>query len=275
MRVAQPGRAVRTEQVDIDGLSLRAAVWPAQSSHPPLLLFNGLGGNLELMQPFIDALQGIEVACFDMPGVGGSGLARRPYRLRTMARLAARVAVRLGYGDVDVLGVSWGGAVAQEFARRNRTRCRRLVLCATTAGALGSLPGSPRVLAAMLSPRRYHDPGYMEREAGRIYGGKFRTDPELVRQHAARVRWPSTAGYWLQLFAMMGWSSLPWLWRLPQPTLVIAGADDPIVRPINGRILARCIPHARLEMIDDGHLFLVSSPERSAALVREFLGSTC
>ena len=71
--------------------------------------------------------------------------------------------------------------------------------------------------------------------------------------------------------AVLGWSSLPWLRCLPQPTLVLAGTDDPLVPVVNGYILASLIPNARLATIDDGHLFLVTSAGRSAELVSDFL----
>ena len=85
------------------------------------------------------------------------------------------------------------------------------------------------------------------------------------------MRWSSDIGYYLQLIAVLGWSSLPWLRFLPQPTLVIAGTDDPLVPIANGHILASLIPDARLVTIDDGHLFLVTSASRAAALVSDFL----
>jgi pimeloyl-ACP methyl ester carboxylesterase len=75
----------------------------------------------------------------------------------------------------------------------------------------------------------------------------------------------------LQLLAGFGWTSLPWLKRLAQPTLVITGTDDPIVPVVNGRILARLIPNARLVTINDGHLFLVTNAHVSARIVSEFL----
>jgi pimeloyl-ACP methyl ester carboxylesterase len=111
----------------------------------------------------------------------------------------------------------------------------------------------------------------MTRIAGEIYGGAFRRSPELVREHLRHVNWTSDYGYYLQLTAGFGWSSLPWLPFLPQPTLVIAGNDDPLVRVINGRILASLIPNARLITLDDGHLFLVTSAYESARVVSEFL----
>jgi poly(3-hydroxyalkanoate) depolymerase len=254
---------------DVGGQTLRVGVRRGAKEFP-LLLFNGIGASIELVEPFLDALKGPEAIIFDVPGVGGSPPPRLPYRPSTLTRLSARLLDQLGYGQVDVLGVSWGGALAQQFAFQQATRCRRLVLAATSPGHL-MVPGKPTVLLKMATPRRYKDPDYMKRIAGDIYGGACRGAPEVVRQHLRHVRWASDYGYYLQLAAGFGWSSLPWLHSLSQPTLVMAGTDDPIVPLVNGRILARLIPHARLVTIDDGHLFLVTSASESAEIISEFL----
>jgi len=169
-----------------------------------------------------------------------------------------------------VLGFSWGGAVAQQFAYQQSKRCRRLILAATSPGHL-MVPGRLTVLLKMATPRRYKDPDHMKRIAGDIYGGSLRNSPELAGKHVRHVRWSSDYGYYLQLLAGLGWSSLPWLRRLVQPTLVMAGTDDPLVPVINGRILARLIPNARLVAINDGHLFLVTNADDSAKIISEFL----
>ena len=256
---------------DIGGQVLRVGVRRGAKAGPPLLLFNGIGANLELAAPFLDALDGHEVILFDVPGVGGSPAPTLPYRPSTMARLSARLLDQLGYEQVDVLGVSWGGALAQQFAFQQGTRCRRLILAATSPGHL-MVPGQLAVLLKLATPRRYRDPDYLTRIAGDIYGGRLRRAPELVVSHLRHVRWSSDYGYYLQLIAGFGWSSLPWLPFLRQPTLVMAGTDDPIVPVANGIILARLIPDARLVTIEDGHLFLVTSAGTSAAIISEFLG---
>jgi poly(3-hydroxyoctanoate) depolymerase len=127
------------------------------------------------------------------------------------------------------------------------------------------------VLLKMATPRRYKDADYMRRIAGDIYGGALRGSPELVRKHLRHVRWSSDYGYYLQLVACFGWSSLPWLHLLAQRTLVMTGTDDPLVPVVNGRILATLIPDARLVTIDDGHLFLVTSAREAAATISGFL----
>ena len=256
---------------DIGGQVLRVGVRRGAKAGPPLLLFNGIGANLELAAPFLDALDGHEVILFDVPGVGGSPAPTLPYRPSTMARLSARLLDQLGYEQVDVLGVSWGGALAQQFAFQQGKRCRRLILAATSPGHL-MVPGQLAVLLKLATPRRYRDPDYLTRIAGDIYGGRLRRAPELVLSHLRHVRWSSDYGYYLQLIAGFGWSSLPWLPFLRQPTLVMAGTDDPIVPVANGMILARLIPDARLVTIEDGHLFLVTSAGTSAAIISEFLG---
>jgi poly(3-hydroxyalkanoate) depolymerase len=255
---------------DVHGQMLRVGVRRGERTRPALLLFNGIGASIELVAPFLDALPGPEAIIFDVPGVGGSPAPALPYRPWTLARLSARLLDQLGHAQVDVLGVSWGGALAQQFAFLHAKRCRRLVLAATSPGHL-MVPGKLAVLLKMATPRRYKDPDYMKRIAGDIYGGALRGASESVREHLRHVRWSSDYGYYLQLIAGFGWSSLPWLRLLQQPTLVLAGTDDPIVPIVNARILTRLIPDARLVTVDDGHLFLVTSAEKSAGIISEFL----
>ena len=165
--------------------------------------------------------------------------------MRGIARSVEGVLDALGYDRVDVVGVSLGGVVAQQLARQAPQRVRRLVLAATGPG-LGGVPGSPRVLALMATPRRYRDPDYFQRVAGRLYGGAARHSPKAVlpSSSARFLRPPHLAAYLGQIYAITGWTSVPWLRRLPQPTLVLAGDDDPIVPAINARIVAHLIPDA-------------------------------
>jgi poly(3-hydroxyalkanoate) depolymerase len=266
---AIPG-AIEVRQISIRGQSLQVALKHGAAGRPPLLLFNGIGANWELARPFLDALKDTAAIIFDAPGVGGSPRPSLPYRPSTLARLAANLVAELGYDAIDVAGVSWGGAIAQQFAHQYPKLCRRLVLAATSPGVI-MVPASLPVLWKMATPRRYTDKDYMSSVAPEIYGGAFRNDPSLIGLHASATHGASNLGYLYQLLAMTGWSSLPWLWSLPQPTLVLMGSDDPLVPVINGRILARLIPNARLSLIDDGHLFMVTRPKETAAMIEAFL----
>ena len=267
--IAKPG-AIESRQVTIDGQLLQVAVRHGDGSGPPLLLFNGIGANWELAKPFLEALTRTTAIVFDVPGVGRSPRPLLPYRPSKLARLAAGLVAALGYAEVDAAGVSWGGGIAQQFAHQYPKLCRRLVLAATAPGVT-MVPASPSVLWKMATPRRYTDKDYMKRIAADIYGGAFRYDPSLIGRHAEAMQGAHNLGYLYQLLAVAGWTSLPWLWSLPQPTLVLMGSDDPLVPPINGHILAGLIPNAELRMIDDGHLFMVTRPAETAAVIEAFL----
>ena len=255
----------------INGQRLRIGIRPGAPHLPPLLVFNGIGGSLELIEPFVSAMPEREVVAFDVPGAGGSPPSVLPYRLPGLARLAHAILFELGHRDgVDALGVSWGGMLAQMFAFVWPSYCRKLVLVSTAPGAL-MVPGRPSVMAKLMSPRRFSDPDYFRSFAGQIYGGAFRSNPDLLPRRDAH-RAPSGRGYLYQLIAAAGWSSLPWLRLLPQPTLVVHGSDDPIIPLVNARIMSALIRRARLHVVNDGHMFLVTSAKDIAPLIHRFLG---
>jgi poly(3-hydroxyalkanoate) depolymerase len=207
---------------------------------------------------------------FDVPGVGHSPLPRRPYRISDVASLAARILDFFGHRHCDALGVSWGGAAAQQFARSEHERCRRLILCSTSPGSV-MVPARPTVLLKMATPRRLMSRDYARDVSGDIYGGDFRRDPDLATEAFRHVRWQSWQGYYYQLAAAAGWTSIHWLHRLEQPTLVMAGADDPIVPLANARLMCQLIPNSELRVFDCGHLFLLTRAEQSARAIDEFL----
>jgi poly(3-hydroxyalkanoate) depolymerase len=237
-----------------------------------LLLCNGIGASLELLQPFVDALDRRRpVIRFDMPGVGGSPAPVLPYHLATSARLLAGLLDQLGYPQADVLGISWGGALAQQFALSRPDRVRRLVLAATGTGAL-MVPARPTILLRMLTPRRHRDAGYAARIAGHLYGGSARTDPAVARDLLqATTRLGPARGYFYQLISAAGWTSLPRLARLRPPALILAGDDDPIIPLVNARIMRWLIKHSQLHVYQGGHLELAARPDRIAPVVEAFL----
>ncbi|QBR02307.1 poly(3-hydroxyalkanoate) depolymerase [Paraburkholderia pallida] len=263
---------MQIQTLDLDGQLLRVGVRRGRDDGVPLLLFNGIGANLELVEPFVAALEDVTVIVFDVPGVGGSPAPLIPYRFSTLAVLSEKLLTRLGYaGPVDVLGVSWGGALAQQFAHLYPRRCRKLILAATSPGVI-MVPARLSVLAKLVGPRRYTDPAYLKEVGAEIYGGAYRRDATLLDEHSRHIQAPRGRGYLYQLLAASGWTSLPWLGALRQPTLVMHGNDDPIVPLTNAKILAARIPKATLHVIDDGHLFLITRAREVAPLVKRFLG---
>jgi poly(3-hydroxyalkanoate) depolymerase len=256
------------------GHEVRVAVRPGTEGGPPLVLCNGIGASLDLLEPFVDEVDPrIEVVRFDVPGVGGSSTPKLPYNFSLLACFVGRLLDELGYDRFDALGISWGGGLAQQLAFQYPLRCRRVVLVSTGTGML-MVPARLSVLSKMITPRRYRDPGYARAIAPVLYGGRMRERPDEVRHVLyEQERLGSRAGYFLQLLAGLGWSSLPFLPLIRQRTLILAGNDDPIIPLVNARIMHALIPHATLHVYDDGHLGLLTSADELGPLVSRFLTS--
>lgn len=269
------GADVEVHDVSVGSRTLRVTRRPATgpgARRTPLLLCNGIGAATDVLDPLVAALPAdLDVIRFDPPGIGGSPAPRMPYHLTWMAHRIGQVLTRLGVREADVLGFSWGGMLAQQLAISRRRRVRKLVLAATGPGAL-MIPASPRVMAVMTSPRRHRDPAYVDAVASRIYGGALRDRPERAAEALrAGTRRGPMRGYYFQLLALSGWTSLPLLPAITADTLIIAGDDDPIVPRGNATMLQRGIRRSRVHRHPGGHLDLLLDPEPFAAEIDRFL----
>jgi pimeloyl-ACP methyl ester carboxylesterase len=180
-----------------------------------------------------------------------------------------RMLDELGYDQVDVLGFSWGGELAQQFAVQHGSRCRRLVLISTSTGVL-SVPGAPGMLAKMATP--HSSRGYAAAMAGSVHGGSSITRTDDVRRLFRDTRVAvSGRGYLYQLAAAASWSSLPFLRLIRQPVLVMGGDDDPIVPVTNARILAALIPNATLHVFAGGHVEPLTAATEFGPRISQFL----
>ena len=265
--------AIKYQTLRSGHMNFRVGVRPGLKNGTPLFLFNGIGASIELLAPFMDDLPELTMISFDAPGIGGTDVPSLPYRPRHLAHAVADILDQLEVEEVHILGVSWGGGPAQEFAYRYPDRCKRLILAATSAGFV-MVPGRPSAILRMANPRRYIDREYMDRIAGTLYGGSMRTNTVLREEHIARMRPPSGRGYYYQLLALAGWTSYHWLHKIRQPTLVLAGKHDPIIRPVNARILGGRIPNAEVVYVDCGHLFLLTRAKMLAPKLLSFLENT-
>lgn len=228
----------------------------------PLLLINGIGAAAEMWTPLVPHLGGHEVVAFDLPGVGSSPPSRRPLRMRALAEIVVGLLDRLGYGRIDVLGYSFGAALAQELVRRAPDRVGRLVLAAASTG-VGSLPPKPVAGLLMLTPTRYQNRAVARWILPAIAGGRTRRDRHVLEANLEHrlANPPSRLGYLEQMYAVTGWTSNPWLRRIRHRTLILHGDDDPLVPLINARNMARLMPDARLCVVPGaGHLFLLDEP---------------
>lgn len=253
----RPGPA--TEEIGLGAQRLRVSV---EGAGPPVLLIMGFAGSLELWEPLRTQLPGRQIVCFDAPGTGASKASPWPLTIPGLARLTDRLCGALGFSSLDVIGYSFGGIVAQHLAVRHPKRVRRVVLASTSPG-VGSLPGLRAAWQLLtVPPWSYRSATFLNTAAG-IFGGGLRQDPAAGARFLP-TRVPHWRGWLHQLFAVNTYSSLPLLPCLRQPTLVLAGDDDPLVPLVNARLIAGLVPDARLEIVPGGgHLMLL---ERAAEL---------
>ncbi|MEB3020026.1 poly(3-hydroxyalkanoate) depolymerase [Mycolicibacter sp. MYC017] len=271
LRAVTPSEFGEERYVATGGQRIRVNVRRG-GSRVPLVLCNGIGASLEVLDPLVQQLDAdLTVVRFDVPGTGGSPTSVLPYGFPYLAWVLGRVLTELGLGVVDVLGLSWGGALAQQFAFQNPRRCRRLVLVSTGTGAV-MVPARPRVLAKMLTPHRFSDPDYAAAIAGELYGGSVRAHGEDVAQLFVRqLSAGSKMGYLHQLLAGSIWTSLFALFTVRQETLIVAGTDDPIIPVVNAQIMNALLPHSRLHLHAGGHIDLVHNAVKLAPVIDEFL----
>lgn len=252
-------------QVVVGGLRTRVEI---RGDGPPLLMIMGLWGELAAWDPLVGRLTGYRTIAFDAPGIGGTDLPAVPLSLAGLARFAAGVLDAVGVARAHVLGVSFGGLVAQQLAALAPGRVDRLVLVSTVSGVM-CVPGQPGALLRLLRPWTLAGPDDPA-DAGAVFGGKLRRHPELL----ARLGLRGPAGispYVNRLAGLSGWWGLPWSVR--QPALVLTGDDDPLVPAGNSRILAACLPQGRLHVVPGGgHLVLFDSPAEVAPVISRFLG---
>jgi poly(3-hydroxyalkanoate) depolymerase len=270
--MTDPVRATTSVEKLVSVLGQQIRVDVRQGTGVPLVLCNGIGASLEVLDPLVGQLNpGTTVVRFDAPGAGGSPDSPLPYGFPYLAAVLGRLLRKIGIdGPVDVLGLSWGGALAQQFAFQNPRRCRRLVLVSTGTGAL-MIPGGPKILARMLTPRRFLDHDYAASIAGEIYGGTVREDPSMIKSLFDRqLMAGSRVGYLHQLLAGAAWTSLFALPLVRQQTLIVAGLDDPIIPVVNARIMGRLLPHATVHLHGGGHVDLITNARELAPVIEVF-----
>jgi len=266
MTAAASAAPIRDEQLRIRGLRIHAQIC---GEGEPLLLYSGIWGEVRLWERLLPHLSGFRTIAFDPPGIGRSQRPAYPLSMWSLAHMGTAVLDEFGIDSAHVLGASFGGAVAQQMAFSHPSRVRRLVLASTSFGGF-AMPGNLETFWHFIHPRSYH-PERLERVAGAMFGGRLRTEPELVRSmHIKRPTDTLAAMY--RMAGLFGWTSLPWLWAIGQPTLVLAGDDDPVTPLVNHRVIAMKMPRAKLHIVrGGGHLVLLDSAHQVGPVITSFL----
>jgi 3-oxoadipate enol-lactonase len=236
-----------------------------------LLSISGTGGDLRQKPGVADGLvgQSFEVLSYDQRGLGQSSVPPWPYAMADFADDAAALLDAIGWEDCLVLGISFGGMVAQELAIRHPERVRRLVLACTSAGGVGGASYPLQDLVDLspdeASARRMELLDTRWDEAWR------KENPEMVSLIAQRMPAgsgePPARGLTNQLAARAEHDTSGRLGAIACPTLVCGGRFDGIAPQANSEFLASNIPGAQLEMFDGGHAFFMQDPAALPAIV--------
>jgi pimeloyl-ACP methyl ester carboxylesterase len=240
---------------------------------PALVLLHGLGLSGEMFRPLWDRLAAHHRLLIpDLRGMGQSAHLPGPYTVEQLAADVAGLLEAQGLASADVLGVSQGGVVAQQLARRYPTRVRRLVLVCTYAFNLAS----PRErLEARLTPWliRALGPAGLARLVVRpgLFGGAPMTPAQvrlLRRLLAANRKAQLLAAH----RALTDFDSRPWLHQIHQPTLIVCGSQDRAVPGWHAQELARDIEGAELrELQGAGHALIYTHTQQFVELLEAWL----
>jgi 3-oxoadipate enol-lactonase len=185
--------------------------------------------------------------------------------MRDYAEDAAALVDALDWPACAVLGISFGGMVAQEFAIRFPKRVTRLVLACTSSGGAGGASYPLHELSG-LTPRD-RALRYLSIADTRLDDAWQAGHPDVVEQQIALIARENTPGELMQLEARRGHDTYDRLDALTMPVYVCGGVRDGIAPPSNLEALASRIPHARLELFDGGHLFMIQDRRAWPAMV--------
>jgi 3-oxoadipate enol-lactonase len=251
-------------------------------SGPPLLLISGTGADLRsdprrVRHPLATA--GFRTAMYDQRGLGRTSKPDGPYSMEDYADDAAGLMDTLGWDRAHIVGISFGGMVAQHLAIRHPGRIARLVLACTSSGGAGGssfdllaiedLPEDERLRIGLSVLDRRNDPTTTPPTLAPGLGPYLRAtaamrtvdadDPVRAAEKALGAR--------RQLEARARHDAWERLAEITASTLVIGGRYDLQAPPENLRRLAERIPGAELLFCDGGHAFMVQDPSAWPAII--------
>ncbi|MBX3014109.1 MAG: alpha/beta hydrolase [Caldilineaceae bacterium] len=256
--------------------------YECQGSGPKLLYINGTGGDLRRKPNVFDSplASHFTILSYDQRGLGQSDKPGQPYTMADYAADANGLLDALGWTTCAVMGVSFGGMVAQEFALRYPHRVNRLVLaCTSSGGAGGASYPLHELLDLSLREKTLHmlalsdtrqDAAWQAAHPQQVQ--ELVTLAEVMAQVGADEPGRELGARW-QIWARKDHDTYDRLPTLPMPVLISGGRYDGIAPIANQEALLAQIPQATLELFDGGHAFLQQDP-RAYARVTAFLEGT-
>jgi 3-oxoadipate enol-lactonase len=258
----------------IDGLNF---YYECAGTGPRLLFISGSGGDLRV-QPNVFAsplAKAFDLAAYDQRGLGRTDKPDVPYSMAQYGDDAAALMDHLGWEDALVVGVSFGGMVAQELVLRHPQRVRKVVLACTSPGGEGGasypfheiehLTGEARARHMIPISDTRRDAAWAAANAG-----DYERFVELAAADPYADEPGHAAGAHRQFEArakLDTWDRLP---SITRPVLIAAGRYDGIALPATQERMAARIPDAELKWFEGGHLFMIQDRTAYRAII-EFL----
>lgn len=250
--------------------------YEVSGSGPRVLFFNGSGATLKSTALLIGALaKTCTVLAHDQRGLGETSVPDGPYTMAQYAHDGAALLDHVGWDTCAVLGISFGGMVAQEFAVSYPQRVEKLVLLCTSAGGdagssyplheLGALPADERAARITTLTDTRFTPEWLATHPDDAAMVTMRSEQAAVPKSKETIK-----GEMLQLGARISHDVSDRLHRVTAPTFVTAGRFDGIAPVENSEEIVKRLPDATLSIYEGGHIF--TAQDRQAIVdIRTFL----
>ena len=243
---------------------------------PRVLFFNGSGATLKTSTLLISALaKSCTVLAHDQRGLGETSIPDGPYTMQQYASDGAALLDHVGWDTCSVVGISFGGMVAQEFAATYPQRVERLVLMCTSAGGEAGSSYPLHELASL-------EPEIRAQRVSELTDSRWTpewlathpSDAAMVSVRAEQAAVPKSRdtlrGESLQLQARIGHDVASRLHMITSPTFVTAGRYDGIAPVLNSEEIVKRIPDATLAVYEGGHIF-TAQDKQALVDIRTFL----
>ena len=242
----------------------------------PLVLIPGFAAGAWIWSSHVAPLATkFRVVTFDPRGIGKSSFESEQLTMRLLADDTAALLNALGIEQAHILGVSFGGFVAQEFALAYPDATRTLSLCCTSFGGPRHVAPSMETLTAVLSTDGFNTEARVRRNLLPAFSPNFVRDHPDEVEEVIKLRLANPVveeAYRAQLKAGVGFDAESRVGAINTPTLVLSGDADAIVPVQNSRNLAEQIPGTRLRLVAGGsHLFFIEQSDEFIRIVFEFL----
>jgi pimeloyl-ACP methyl ester carboxylesterase len=259
-------------KIAVNGLGL---YYESEGDGEPVVLIPGFAaGRWIWFKQTADLARHFRVIVFDPRGVSASD---KPEGLQTISLLAEDIAHLLqtiGIESAHIVGASFGGFVAQEFALKYPAMTRKLALCCTSFGGPNHVMPARETIEALASTKELNTEERMRANLLLAFTPEYLQTQVAEVDHIVHLRAVNAVPehvYFSQLHAAMNFNSELRLAEITSPTLVLSGDRDVIVPVQNSRNLAAKIPGAKLQIVAGGsHTFFIEQAREFNQLVTEF-----